>query len=93
VARQGERLAPLGLTRNAHLPATLLRDGPLAVDPRARAAADAAVDRAELTARGHARVMRLAWTVADLRGADRPGADDVDTALYLRRRTEGEDLA
>ncbi|MGD6978524.1 YifB family Mg chelatase-like AAA ATPase [Citricoccus sp. CH26A] len=93
VRRQRERLAPLGLTRNAHAPATLLRDGPLAVDPRARAAADAAVDRAELTARGHARVMRLAWTVADLRGADRPGAGDVDTALYLRRRTEGEEAA
>jgi magnesium chelatase family protein len=49
------------------------------------------VDRAELTARGHARVMRLAWTVADLRGMDRPAAEDVDTALYLRRRGEGED--
>ncbi|MDI3330544.1 MAG: YifB family Mg chelatase-like AAA ATPase [Micrococcus sp.] len=93
VGRQTARLAPLGLTRNAHVPATLLRDGPLAVEAGARAAADAAVDRAELTARGHARVMRLAWTVADLRGADRPGAGDVDTALYLRRRTEGEDAA
>lgn len=91
VARQGHRLAPLGLHRNAHVPATLVRDGPLAVDPQARAAADEALDRAELTARGHARVMRLAWTVADLRGADRPEATDVDTALYLRRRTEGEE--
>lgn len=93
VARQGHRLAPLGLHRNAHVPATLVRDGPLAVDPQARAAADEALDRAELTARGHARVMRLAWTVADLRGADRPEATDVDTALYLRRRTEGEEAA
>ena len=27
---------------------------------------------------------RLAWTVADLRGLDRPGLDEVDTALRLR---------
>jgi len=91
VARQHHRLAPWGLDRNAHVPAALVRDGPLAVDPGARAAADDALDRAELTARGHARVMRLAWTVADLRGAERPGAEDVDTALYLRRRSDGEE--
>lgn len=91
VTRQSERLAAHGLARNAHVPATLLREGPLAVEATARAAADDALDRGELTARGHARVMRLAWTVADLRGADRPAAEDVDTALYLRRRGEGED--
>lgn len=93
VTRQAARLSPFGLSRNAHLPAALLRDGEVAIDPRARAGADAALDRAELTARGHARVMRLAWTVADLRGADRPAAEDVDTALYLRRRGEGEETA
>ncbi|NUL47933.1 YifB family Mg chelatase-like AAA ATPase [Cellulosimicrobium funkei] len=93
VKRQAARLQPFGLSRNAHLPAALLRDGEVAIDARARAGADAALDRAELTARGHARVMRLAWTVADLRGADRPAAEDVDTALYLRRRGEGEETA
>ncbi|WMY77100.1 YifB family Mg chelatase-like AAA ATPase [Citricoccus sp. I39-566] len=93
VTRQAARLRPFGLSRNAHLPAALLRDGEVAIDARARAGADAALDRAELTARGHARVMRLAWTVADLRGADRPSAEDVDTALYLRRRGEGEETA
>jgi hypothetical protein len=29
-------------------------------------------------------VHRLAWTVADLRGADRPGVDELDVALRLR---------
>ena len=56
----------------------------------ARAGADAAVDRGELSARGHARVLRLAWTLADLRGAERPSADDVDIALTLRSRQEEE---
>ncbi|MEV4902295.1 ATP-binding protein [Citricoccus sp. NPDC055426] len=93
VARQASRLHPFGLSRNAHIPAALLREGAVAIGARARAGADAALDRAELTARGHARVMRLAWTIADLRGADRPQAQDVDTALYLRRRGEGEETA
>lgn len=93
VTRQVCRLHPFGLSRNAHIPAALLREGAVAIGPRARAGADAALDRAELTARGHARVMRLAWTIADLRGADRPQAQDVDTALYLRRRGEGEETA
>ncbi|MGM7669952.1 YifB family Mg chelatase-like AAA ATPase [Microbacterium sp. A93] len=91
VTRQALRLHPFGLSRNAHIPAALLRDDAVAIGARARAGADAALDRAELTARGHARVMRLAWTIADLRGADRPQAQDVDTALYLRRRGEGEE--
>ena len=54
----------------------------------ARAEADSAVDTGELSARGHARVLRLAWTLADLRGADRPAAQDVETALQLRTRHE-----
>lgn len=37
-----------------------------------------------LTARGLDRVLRVAWTVADLAGHDRPTADDVARALHLR---------
>jgi magnesium chelatase family protein len=37
-----------------------------------------------LTRRGATRVHRLAWTVADLRGAEQPDLADVDTALRLR---------
>ncbi len=37
-----------------------------------------------LSRRGATRVHRLAWTVADLRRLDRPGLDEVDTALRLR---------
>jgi magnesium chelatase family protein len=38
----------------------------------------------QLSRRGATRVHRLAWTLADLRGADRPTVDDADTALRLR---------
>ncbi|MEU5424586.1 YifB family Mg chelatase-like AAA ATPase [Streptomyces olivoreticuli] len=37
-----------------------------------------------LTARGLDRVLRVAWTVADLAGHDRPDAEDVAQALHLR---------
>jgi magnesium chelatase family protein len=37
-----------------------------------------------LTRRGATRVHRLAWTVADLAGADRPGERELDVALRLR---------
>jgi len=43
-----------------------------------------AMEKGKVTARGHDRVQRLAWTLADLAGRDRPTADDVGAALTLR---------
>ncbi|NSC24158.1 YifB family Mg chelatase-like AAA ATPase [Streptomyces albus subsp. chlorinus] len=42
------------------------------------------LERGQLTARGLDRVLRVAWTVADLAGHDRPTRDDVNYALHLR---------
>jgi magnesium chelatase family protein len=42
------------------------------------------LERGVLTARGIDRVLRVAWTVADLVGHDRPDAGDVCLALQLR---------
>ncbi|AWW37305.1 Mg chelatase-like protein [Streptomyces sp. AS58] len=42
------------------------------------------LERGVLTARGIDRVLRVAWTVADLAGHDRPDATDVALALQLR---------
>ncbi|WP_095756801.1 YifB family Mg chelatase-like AAA ATPase [Streptomyces xinghaiensis] len=42
------------------------------------------MERGLLTARGLDRVLRVAWTVADLAGHDRPAAADVALALQLR---------
>lgn len=52
--------------------------------PGALAAAERDMERGLLTARGMDRVLRVAWTVADLAGRDRPHARDVDLALQLR---------
>ncbi|MEU8776429.1 YifB family Mg chelatase-like AAA ATPase [Streptomyces sp. NPDC048606] len=52
--------------------------------PGALARAERDMERGLLTARGLDRVLRVAWTVADLRGRDRPDAQDVAVALELR---------
>ena len=46
--------------------------------------ADDAMDREQLTARGYGRVLRLAWTLADLDGAGRPRPEHVAHALGFR---------
>ncbi|MFD5102374.1 YifB family Mg chelatase-like AAA ATPase [Streptomyces albidochromogenes] len=52
--------------------------------PGALGAAERDMERGLLTARGLDRVLRVAWTVADLAGCDRPDASHVDLALELR---------
>ena len=42
------------------------------------------MERGALTARGMHRVLRVAWTLADLEARDGPSSDDVDTALHFR---------
>lgn len=81
--RAAERLAPHGWTTNAHVSGTWLRQN----TPRA-AVADVmqALDRGVLTARGADRVTRVAWTLADLAGADLPTADHLATAMTMRTR-------
>lgn len=68
---------------NSQVPsAPLARDWPLPDGGRARLEKEVLDGR--LSRRGAVRVHRLAWTVADLRGDDRPSVRDVDTALRLR---------
>ncbi|MFE3601677.1 YifB family Mg chelatase-like AAA ATPase [Streptomyces sp. NPDC059142] len=54
------------------------------VAPGALGAAERDLERGLLTARGIDRVLRVAWTIADLAGCDRPEARHVDLALELR---------
>ncbi|WP_413103475.1 YifB family Mg chelatase-like AAA ATPase [Streptomyces sp. Inha503] len=52
--------------------------------PGALREAERDMERGLLTARGLDRVLRVAWTVADLAGHDRPMAPDIAEALQLR---------
>jgi magnesium chelatase family protein len=45
------------------------------------------LDRGALSARGHDRLIRVAWSMADLDGRDRPDRDDICEAQDLRRGT------
>ncbi|MEU9409837.1 YifB family Mg chelatase-like AAA ATPase [Streptomyces sp. NPDC048281] len=54
------------------------------VQPGALLKAELDLDRGLLTARGLDRVLRVAWTLADLAGRDRPSVNDVNLALELR---------
>ncbi len=84
----GERLKKWGLVHNADLTGRVLR-GPLRLGGHDTALLDRAMGTGVLSARGYDRVLRLAWTVADLQGRERPGSDDVGLALTLRQRGEG----
>ncbi|MGP9537802.1 YifB family Mg chelatase-like AAA ATPase [Brachybacterium sp. AOP43-C2-M15] len=84
--RQRRRYEDREWSTNAHLPGPLLRRE-FAPAPSERRLLDHAVAQGRLTLRGHDRVLRLAWTLADLTGTDRPTAEHVGQALTLR---EGE---
>lgn len=86
--RQLDRLRPYGMFRNAELTGNLLR-GPLRLGAQDTRLLDLAMGTGALSARGYDRVLRLAWTVADLAERERPGAQDVGLALTLRQRGEG----
>ncbi|MDF9815951.1 putative ATPase with chaperone activity [Streptomyces sp. SPB162] len=54
------------------------------VGPAGLREAERDMERGLLTARGLDRVLRVAWTIADLAGAERPGPPEMAEALQLR---------
>jgi magnesium chelatase family protein len=82
-ARQAARYAGCAWQLNSAVPGPALAvRWPVTGD--AQRLIEAQVAEGRLTRRGLTRVQRLAWTVADLAGVDRPGLDEVETALALR---------
>ncbi|MFJ3666674.1 YifB family Mg chelatase-like AAA ATPase [Streptomyces sp. NPDC090106] len=81
--RTAARLAGTPWHTNSEVPGRELRSRWHA-RPGAMDEAERCLERGVLTARGLDRVLRVAWTVADLLGHDRPDATDVALALQLR---------
>ncbi len=82
-ARQLERYAGTPWRLNADVPGpALVERFPLGAE--GRALLDERLYGGDLTRRGAVRVHRVAWTVADLADQDRPGEQEVVTALALR---------
>ncbi|MCZ7420384.1 MULTISPECIES: YifB family Mg chelatase-like AAA ATPase [unclassified Micromonospora] len=83
-AAAAARWAPLGRRLNAEIPGPQLRRAPWRLPGRVTADLRARLDSGSLSARGFDRVVRLAWTIADLDGRARPDAGDVGEAITLR---------
>jgi magnesium chelatase family protein len=84
--RQRRRLADTPWRLNSEVPGVDLRRR-WPVHEGGRALVDQQLRAQKLNARSADRILRLAWSIADLRGHDVPDADDVEAALSLRRGT------
>jgi magnesium chelatase family protein len=67
---------------NAEIPGSVLRRT-WPPTPGSLAALERALERGLISARGVVKVLRVAWTIADLAGRTRPTQDDCDAALGL----------
>ena len=83
--RMAGRLAGTPWRVNAEVPGHVLRRR-WRLPWEVVAEAERLLDRGALTARGVDRVLRVAWTLADLAGRDVPDAGDVRLALDCRGR-------
>ena len=79
-----ERWSEAGWRVNAEVPGPCLRRPPWRLAAPDTAALRVALDRGSLSARGFDRILRLAWSIADLDGRDRPTGPDVHEAAQLR---------
>lgn len=84
-ARASHRLAETPWKVNADVPGAWLREGPAAPSPVVRRPLDAALHRGALTLRAYDRVLRVAWSLADIEGRAQLGAEHVGRALYLKK--------
>jgi magnesium chelatase family protein len=84
--RQARRLRADGLSVNAEMDARVLREH-ARLDAEGEEMMRAARERGLLSVRGEHRAMRVARTIADLRGAKRVQARDLGAALALRPST------
>lgn len=83
-ARAAERLAGTPWRVNAEVPGNWLRGVGRRLTRSDTAVLDRALARGTLTMRGYDRALRVAWSIADLAGKDRPGRDELASALVLR---------
>lgn len=86
--RQAQRWRGRPYLLNSQVPGSVLRTGEWQLPASDRRPLERAMDLGQLTLRGLDRALRVAWTIADLREAARPGRSDVQLALDLRTPRE-----
>ncbi|WP_433826920.1 YifB family Mg chelatase-like AAA ATPase [Actinoplanes sp. CA-015351] len=85
------RWSDSGWQHNGEVPGTTLRRRPWELASPDTASLRKALDHGVLSARGFDRVLRIAWTIADLDGRDRPREDDIFEAFQMRMGEEPAD--
>lgn len=88
-ARATHRFAGFPWTTNAQIPGSALRSD---FTPTADSLAEIETryQNGTLTARGYDRLLRVAWTLADLTARPRPGPEEVGIALAFRQGLPGQ---
>lgn len=79
-----QRLAATPWTFNAEVSGEWLRSEALRLPSVTTTVIDRALARGALTLRGYDRILRIAWTIADLAGESMPGRSELAQALALR---------
>ncbi|NDR52906.1 YifB family Mg chelatase-like AAA ATPase [Actinomyces sp. 565] len=85
-ARAARRLADTPWRLMGEVPGGWLRSPASGTDPSLLAPLMTALDRGDLSLRGVDRVLRLAWTLADIGSRPAPTPTDIGAALALRTR-------
>jgi magnesium chelatase family protein len=83
-AAAAARWAERGWRTNAEVPGPALRRRPWRLPRSSTVELGKLVEAGGLSARGYDRVLRLAWTIADLDGRGQPDVGDVNEALGMR---------
>jgi magnesium chelatase family protein len=87
--RAARRFAGCSWQTNARIPGQHLR-GDFAPEPDSVAELEKRYQTGALTARGYDRLLRVAWTIADLHGRDRPGREEIRRAMAFRQGLPGQ---
>ncbi|NBV11769.1 MAG: ATP-binding protein [Actinobacteria bacterium] len=82
-----ERFTDYNFALNSQIPSELLRTR-FKARQKAMISLHNLIDREEITARGFHKLLRLCWSIADLRDLDVPGIEELETAMSLRSATE-----
>lgn len=85
--RQARRFASLHYERNADVPGSWLRRNTQLTNAT-MSRFEEGIIRGYLSLRGYDRILRLAWSIADLSGHDWPSEDDVAMAFMISGRME-----
>lgn len=82
--RQASRWREIGRSCNGEVPGSTLRSGRWRLPPEVTRGLDRAMESGALTLRGYDRCLRVAWTIADIDGVQRPEFRQVEEARGLR---------